>query len=672
MSDSNLIIGGVVALININATDINAFNSKFKNNTVAYLIHSLNNKNTTVIDNLTVIGTDFSAYNVNTVNVKKDIDTNASILSGVFNNLKLSNLNIENVKASRNSSLFEFTLTGNFTLEKSEFKNLQIPYGLLEIYNNNKFNSSWIINSSRFINITPYYNMSYYDWDGEDNVFIWQYGRGASRGIYIFTGYNETYGRFNPCDLTFTNLYFDNVNGEGKYIYLESRNCNITNYTMVNSKTGCSPMGEYALGLYLYATGDVTLKDILQDNMTTLDYNITGYDYDLKKYLTKEYISFNGGAGIMIVADGNVDAYNINITNSEISDHGMISLEGNNVSCKKILLENNTESTEVKLDKYYADLDLQTYKFNTGRYGSSGLYVISTERGEISNILANNLIVTGDSIVCAKSDYNVSCENITVINSHFGYGYEMIEIYGAENANVKNILIENVDASFVVNSSSYNYNLGRYIWEYSDGIYSAPSVSVEGGNAILLNLSIINSKTCGEELLSVYGDNVTLNQILIDNIARYKIVNIKYDEELDEYLNSSYYTGGYDGGIVCNANHNMNITNTIISNCVSSQLGIMFETIIRDYYGKYSDYYFNIENVTIANITPLDTEYTFYDKQLGDYFTEHQVMTSYPVIQIAAPESDDVSSVLNITNMLVDNLRGFSNLINLDANEIYV
>lgn len=396
------------------------------------------------------------------------------IFAGNFTNLEMTNVNITNIEASRTTSLININLTGNFSAINAEFSNLSCPYGIIEIYDNfENPNKGYItFDECSFKDIDTESNMTCYSWDVDKQEYIWEYCRGLGFGIKInydptysywayYAGYDSwsgyDYRHYLNKDLSFTNTRMENVEGGGYFIDFTSNELNVTNFTVLNSKIGISEdYGSYGVGSWGllfngFCGGNVTLNSINIDNISACEYNHTSYNATYDKYLCENYYLGIGGAGFKIGSNATMNAYNINFTNCVGSDEGLLILQSaENLNVDSILVENVTGGEIIEMDKYYPDLDLQTFYYD---HFSAGLAVMSSDK---ANATVTNMIVKKSSFDGPYTQYghekdvfrvwgeNTVIENLTLIE-FMSSTWSAIE-FGGDNVTVNNLFMENSSA----------------------------------------------------------------------------------------------------------------------------------------------------------------------------------------------------------------------------------
>ncbi|WP_458453131.1 Ig-like domain repeat protein [Methanobrevibacter sp.] len=674
LSGDTLYVGGFASLINISSGNAKFFNNKFRNNNLKYIIYSINGTDL-LIDDFTVEDCDFKAIKV-TDNIRKNIPGDATIIAGNFTNIEMNKAVLNNIQSSNSASLINVNVVGDIIIKNTKFTNLSCPYGFIEIYDHasNPVRGTVLFDNCTFKNIDTAYNMTYYDWDSEKEQYIWDYTHGSGNGIKIDCIYDAGYADYINKDLYLNNINMENVEGGPYYFDLSSINLNITNFNITNSKIGKTvPIIEneyYIEGIlfYGYCNGNVTLKNILQDNVGVLDYNHTSYNSTLGKYLCDDYIVDAGGAGIRITAGENMDIFNVNITNSVGSDLGILVFESmGKLTADNILVENVSGGECIGLDKYYPDLDLQTF-FYSGKY-YMGLGKFSTEDDvSVSNLKIKNASFGGYYSWYGPSQESLSMvgknavvENITVLDCEStGSTPFYIE---AGNVTVNHVLMNNFRGYGFTNESHYDAQLGEYIWKYSSNF--APSEMVIDADE-LARVSDINMTNCErgmDNLLAISADKILLDRVIIENVTDTKIMQVEYDPNYGYIYESENYAGVYEGVLSLESQHDMDISNINITNIVATDLGNVAEILSRN----LTEGYINLENITVINVLPLHHVHTKFNKELGQYIT------------IQSCGGDDHSSFyiggghsISMVNFNVKNMNGFQSIFDISSHTVSI
>ena len=340
-------------------------------------------------------------------------------------------------------------------------------------------------------------------------------------------------------NLVMSNFKFNNASASAytELFNIYANNATILNITMVDSPLCCGEEG----GMRINAQDTLIIDNFRADNITLASgENYTSYNRDYGKYVWQYSIDGeDGGFALYAHSGNNVKLTNISFTNIVGGgEEGIIYVSSRNITADNILIENIT-SPDYGNIYYYPDLDMYLYESYSAE--SSGGLMFYGQDGitNITNVKVNNDNSSGYDSFFVVIGGEVNVENVSITNSKIaGEEGSGITIEANNNVNVNNMVLDNLSQGVGYNSTHYDVELGKYIW---DGEFESEGGPVGmqisgGGNATVTNINMTNIKDAGYELFSVDADNVTVDNVTIENVTPYVYKDYEYNRYLDEYL----------------------------------------------------------------------------------------------------------------------------------------
>ena len=514
--------------------------SKFKNSNLGYGIYIVNAGNVTLKDielnNLT--GKDFNNINNDSGEISGEIFTgivDPSIIVNSQGNVSLVNINIFNVEmASYYEGLIRIQAEGNIDADNVNIKNV----------------------TERTMVEAKY--------DPNLKMFVYTNTTGD-----VFAGLNFDSSSGN---VTLSNFSIDNViGGVDEFLEISGYDVSFINISITNSPL--TSMEGYSIEIL--AMNDVVFDNVIIDNITqSPGMNNTYYDYKCFKYVySYEQEGEEGGFGIYIFASNSTKVTDVQLTNIVGGGYeGIMHVESGNITADNILVENVTP-----LDYIYInyDYDLAKYiyeKFNAEEC-SSGLTFQGSGMVNVTNVKINNTVSSGyESFFCVQGN-EVNIENASILNSKItGDEGAGILINAENNISIKNMNLDNLSAGLCENSTYYEREYGKYIWSAESEMAGGVGVNIYSnhGNIYLHNLNMTNLKDASEELIELSASNITVDNVIIDNVSQGLEIQYEYDPYLDEYLYDSQTM--YNGPqIEIYGQADVNVSNFKVSNYECSE-----------------------------------------------------------------------------------------------------
>ena len=245
-------------------------------------------------------------------------------------------------------------------------------------------------------------------------------------------------------------------------------------------------------------------------------------------YTLQNDIQINGSTCFDITADNiTLNGNGYTIAGNRSAQHGIYSLNTNNITIKNIQIKNFSSSS------FYAGIYLDTVTNSELSYINStfnngeGIYIIGGYNKRINNILVLNNTVDG---ILLSNTYNNSIENITALNNSIGFS-----LYTAANNNTINNL-----------TAFKNRASGVYVYSSKNNSFNNINSTYNGGSGITFPSS--ESNIVRNAIASYNG----LNGISFSSISP------SYNTISDIVTNSNSYDGVYINNGYNNTIFNLN------------------------------------------------------------------------------------------------------------------
>ena len=368
-------------------------------------------------------------------------------------------------------------------------------------------------------------------------------------------------------NIILSNLNVYNVSsGTESEVFLAVRagkNVTANNISIVDSCIdGCEEGGAVWI-----SADNVVLSNLVVDSISKLGKNTTHYEY-FKYIYDYEYNPY-GGFAINILADNAAAVNDISLTNiaNGGGPQGILYVGSKDIFADNILIENVTVANSTTIN-YDSGLLKYTYTMHTPEQTINGLTFMGEGTVNITNIKADNTISSsGSHCYFYASGENITLENMSLSNSKIsGDEGASINIYASNNADIRNIILDNLSNGLVYNSTEYSKEAGKYIWETRESIpYGFVGLDVSAKNNLTAdNITISNTRDMTYEFLMVVAANTTISNVNLENVSQSPHVKYTYDYILGTY---TYEIPEIEGSIIMiSGSENLNVTNVSLVN----------------------------------------------------------------------------------------------------------
>ncbi|WP_458405621.1 hypothetical protein [Methanobrevibacter sp.] len=446
-----------------------------------------------------------------------------------------------------------------------------------------------MVDNVTFKNNSIIFNETY--WDSEKKAYYWKESTYFEASQLWISSYS----------LSLSNILIDNVTcevSEDGIVSVFSSVANVSNISILDSSVWG---GEGGCSIYIDVYDNLTLENILVDNIEVIAWYITEYYADYDEYITT-YSVYGASPGIWIDNGKNIYLNNIVISNSQSSteEANRIYSQGN-VTINDFFLINLTQ----KIIEDYSYLNGGfSYSAVSGE-SSNGIY-ISGKSIEISNFGVNNVESGKYDFIYVEAYDKVNVENMSIMDSAIGtngviiqadevklnnfvaknimscpynsteinpdgsydyiyyssrnsYSGSLIYLYDCTNVNVSNIYVSNIFASYngVLNVQVMNINVSNVTFENisspvysslenssSEGVkfsaqktQSSVCMNIGGDNEVSLSNIKLKDVVAGEQFIYASGENITVNNFTVVNA---EMAIGKYTSNYEHFKNGIY------------------------------------------------------------------------------------------------------------------------------------
>ena len=589
-------------------------------------------------DSSFVINADVDNFKLNNLTVN---DTCGGVYTGIIiqlnkaNNVSITNVTLYNISSGDYGSIviqdayYRNNCTGDIILENITFHEL-----------------------NSFMNGTSYhYSDGTYSWAAFDEF-----------GGCIFVESSDS-------NVRASNIVADSISlgifSEGAFCFI-GNNVEVNNISMFNSNLS----GEVG-GLDIHAKATINLSDVCFDDVCVAD----GFEEEYSTY-SGYSCTIEGMANCPLISletEGDVKIKNINITNAlaKFSDRVLFSINAENVSIEKVILENITSHDDV--DSRVSENPNNFYYSSYTAVGESVIEIAHSWENYVApnifikDISANNIFCPiQDSFMSLYGD-GIHLEDINITNAWSG-GEVALHIQQDSNktVTVNNVYMNNVTRSPGENETEYDSSSGKYVWQYSGLENGGAGIGVQASDcdAFLSNITIINSDGGGYDgLIYSHVNNTYLSDVYIENISSPYSQSINYNRDWDTYLKEShaYYNPGAKIGIDSNI---VAVNNVSIFNSVGGGQNGKCEVLI------VQGVNITVNDVNIKNISRKEYFTSYFDKSYNVYINYTYLEPTNVVL--ISPLHDVNNAAINLINFSVDNVPASTRTIQFTAQNVTI
>ena len=632
------------------------------------------------------LGVSMAADNVSVTNMNMSdlkLEYAALLTINANSNLTFGNISIENVSSDFKAKIGYDSSLGQYIYRSSEFTSSceisLIAAGFMDIFNVTINNVVSKGGESIFLDVNGgdvyLKNVSITNSNvsgGEGKAFEIKADKVIFDSVILdnvctpvrnITGYDDYRNRYY--------WSYTNDPGEGDSIGMEIKANDVT-FTNVNFTN--MALGTYDNLLTISSDANLTFRDVLIENITS---RYTVYEYKNDPNYGDYYYSltFEGAsAGVELKALGNVDISNIimNQVWGKAKKSSFFIVGGFDVEAHDIVISNSNISNEDSIS-FSADNDLTVENFTidncTTAFATQGgiqydesldMYVVESE-GMESGYRVN--MVSGN-------DANIS--GVTLINlSKAGYYNSLLYVTALNALDLDNVLMENITPIDKV-KVSYDTNLREYLYENSTG-YSPTGLYINSVIADVSNVKINNLIEPDEtHILGIYGGDLTLRNVSVSNTTYQVYSSYKYSPQYGKYV--LYQYSDYESAISISGNNididdltldsipgvesiiqiyaddNLTINNSKIRNFVTNVSFVSYNSDMMDY--VYT-------NWTWGNVLTVGGDNVLIDNTIFENITVGDSDSSYDwghVLSVISPDSTisncafkDIKAIWNVT-----------------------
>ena len=179
--------------------------------------------------------------------------------------------------------------------------------------------------------------------------------------------------------------------------------------------------------------------------------------------------------------------------------------------------------------------------------------------------------------------------------------------------NISNFIADNIKQAPGRNETRYNSDYGKYVYEY-ETTGEGFGLCLDAKNVEADRLHFTNLQAGGEGILTINADNLTVDDVLIENITSGYYVEIEYDSDYGRHIITSNYSSEESGFIRVVGEGLAQLTNVKVNNAeFASEEGggvsIWSENVI-------------LENITLSNLINKGYYSSYWDKNTNQYLKE--------------------------------------------------